>query len=340
MKTIKYILARIIAVVILFFLANELYKVTFYKNDISKHGHIIENLWMVPDDADGIYFGESSNFHITDKDTIKHRISHILNDITPNYNIATVDHSGLHAGTYLTLLKNLPKSSEVKFIIVTMNYRSFSANWRYSNFENYLSKTSRMIEPGFPILNRFMLTLKQYDYQPESERNQQIQDAWRNEKFDAPGIRYDNVKQWDSAMAWGEWVKENPNLGTAEQRSLACHYIKNFAFEIDTLNNERIKDFDKICKWAEQRDISVFFNLLDENMTEANKLVGDPLMHLFEKNRQLLLERYTRKGAIIIDNFHTIPDEYYVDRHWPTEHYSYEGKEKIAEKIKEVLSSQ
>ena len=291
MEIAKYIAVRLVVVALFVLAANELYLNTFWKSDIAAHADILENLWDVDPNADAIYFGESSNFHVVPGSKEKHRISAIINDALPNVYVDKVDHSGLHAGTYLAVLKNIPEEMPLKLIIVTMNFRAFDAVWRFALGENYLAKTETMLQSGLPIVNKFLVSLKNYDFKTNEHRTEQFQDAWINEKFSIPNFEYQNVKSWDSAMAWRVYLGENPNL-TEENIPLACHYIKNFAFDIDTISNPRIKDFDEIVSICKSRNIKVFFNLLSENMVEADKLVGDNLLYLMDKNREMLIERY------------------------------------------------
>lgn len=330
---------KIICLILLLLLVNQVYKITFWPKDISKHADVLENLWNVPADAEAIYFGESSNFHVPEGDTVKHRISEILDSMLTDTKLATVDNAGLHAGTYKALMNNLPKSMHLKFVIVTMNYRSFGAAWRYADFENYLAKTSLMLEPCLPVVNKFRVSLRDYDNQTSDYRQQQIRDTWRNETFDVPGLPYNNVIAWDSAMAWGAFKASNALLNDTTI-PLACHYIKNFAFKLDTTHNQRIKDFDELVEIARKRNIKVVFNLLSENMQQANSLVGTMLSTMMEDNCQVLTKRYTRKGAVVINNLYVVPDSCFVDRNWPTEHYNLAGKERIAQALAKGLQSE
>ena len=271
MKIVKYTAIRMILAVVFLFTMNQLYLNTFWKEDSNNTWRCYWRICgVLLFESDAIYFGESSNFHVQEGDSIKHRISYALDSLLPSISIATVDNAGLHAGTYLSLVKNIPKEMNLKFVVITVNYRSFSANWRYAPFENYLAKSALMLEPSLPILNKYMISLKQYDYQSDEERNAQMKLAWKNEKFAIPNFDYDNVIEWDSAMAWHTWLEVNPNL-TEENIPLASHYIKNFAFNLDTVNNERIEDLNAIVSIANNKDYKVIFNLLGENFEEAER---------------------------------------------------------------------
>ncbi|MCE2743778.1 MAG: hypothetical protein LW701_09460 [Fluviicola sp.] len=305
MEFFKYFFTRMMVVGIFLLIANQLYKATYWKKDVGNHSDSLESFWELPANTENIYFGESSNFHVVDPKKGRHSISIMLDSLLKDKKIGTVDKPGLHAGTYLAVLKNIPEEMPLKMIIVTMNLRSFDADWRNSVGENYLAKTKRLIAPNLPII---------------------------------PNFKYNDVIKWDSAMAWHTWLGKNPNL-TEENIGLACHYIKNFAFKIDPKTNQRIKDFDEIVEIAKKRHIKIVFNLLAENMAEANKLVGKELIYLMENNRKFLINRYHRNGNLVVDNLYAIQDNHFVDRNWPTEHYTRAGKLIIAKNIQKVLIS-
>ncbi len=336
MNLFRRTVLKLTVLLLLLLAVNQVYKLTFWKKDISRHGDVLENLWQVDTTSDAIYFGESSNFHVPEGDTVKHRISYILDELMPDVKLATVDNAGLHAGTYLAVMRNIPDEMKLKFVVVTMNYRSFDATWRYADFENYLAKTNRMLEPGLPVINKFRVSLRDYDNRTTAERELQVKNAWKNETFSIPGFPYNNVISWDSAMAWGTWKQSNPLLNDTTI-PLACHYIKNFAFVIDTNSNQRISDFDQIVDWGKKRGVKVVFNLLSENMHEAGSLVGDELTGMVNRNRDLLVKRYSDRGAIVVDNLSKVPDSCFVDRNWPTEHYNLSGKTIVAQSVYESL---
>ena len=65
--------------------------------------------------------------------------------------------------------------------------------------------------------------------------------------------------------------------------------------------------------------------------------MGDELVWLIRKNRDLLVERYTRKGVIVVDNLESVPDKEYIDRNWTTEHYAQKGRMIIARNLADSL---
>lgn len=337
MKIAKYISIRILAIAILFILLNEVYYFTFWKIDVNKHADTLENLWVVDPNSDGIYFGESSNFHQSTGETKKHRISHILDTLVPNYNIGTVDNAGLHSGTYFSLIRNIAKLKKLKFVVVTMNIRSFGPVWIHSDFETNLSKAERLIAPGPKLWNRFLISMNEYDLKTNQQRADELQYAFINEKFSVPNLPFQCIADWDKAIAWKEWYGVR-KLENQEEIALATQYIKNFAFKIDVNTNPRIHDFDAIIDWGNKHNCKVIFNILGENIEEASTLIGPTIVHLIKSNRDILIKRYRNKGAIVVDNLTAIPNESFVDRNWPTEHYNLIGKQIIAKNLADVIS--
>lgn len=70
----------------------------------------------------------------------------------------------------------------------------------------------------------------------------------------------------------------------SEATVLACHYIKTYAFQIDTIQNPRIKDFDNIVALAKKRNWNLVFNLMAENIDKAESLVGNELVSFIKQN--------------------------------------------------------
>jgi len=336
MKNLKYTIIRLALITVLFFVLNEIYLFTFWKSDVHKHADTLENLWNIPTDSDAIYFGESSNFHETANDLKKHRISEILDTLIEKDKISTLDNAGLHAGTYLAMLQNLPSNMKLKYIIVTMNMRSFGQVWINSDFETNLSKLERLVALRPKLWNRFMISLNEYDLKSSEERKQNLLKAFREDKIHVKGLPFNTIDEWDFAIANAQWqgVRQFKN---EFETLLATQYVKNFAFEINPKTNPRIANFDAIVEWANSRNCEVFFNILGENMEEGAELVGPTITSMLKKNRDLVVSRYSRKGAIMVDNLSQIPDRCFADRNWPTEHYELEGKKIVAKNLANAI---
>lgn len=319
---------RLAVVIALFFVLNQLYLWLYWERDVDIHSNTLENLWM-HEQADIIYFGESSNFYQEHPDTPKIRISDFLNRQLPQLNVEAVDNAGLDASNFLHIMRYIEEKQGVKALVVTLNLRSFGPTWIYDKNYNYLRKADALIDEGPALWNRFRLALKDYGYLTEVERMEKMREA-KNKPYEVfDSFRFESMAQWNQHVANGSILREDGSWDM-EKISLASHYIKNFAFEIEPENNPRIADFDQIVSFARANNYPLYFHLMSENVREAQKLVGPELVAMMTYNKQLLVNRYEKQGAIVVDNFLTVPEMEFRDRIFPTEHYSNKGKIRCA----------
>ena len=334
---LKKIIYRVFLLLILIIAFNFIYAKWFYEKDIQKHSDIINLVREIPEDADIIYLGESSNITFRSDDLDKRPISDFIGDYYPELKIYDITKPASHAGIYEVLLENIPDDHHIKTIIVTLNLRSFNAQWIYSNLETSLQKSLVLIKPYPPLYNRFMLSFKAYDIKTESERQKQFKTKWKRDKFHLTNdLEFKNVIEWDKWMFHNGIRDENGNVNRA-MTELACHYIKGYAFQIDTLYNPRIRDFNRIVEVAGQLGCNLVFNLLAENTEKAKELVGDDLIFMMNENARLLEEYYGRKGVVVVNNLNEVENELYIDQNWTTEHYAEKGRKKIAGNVAKVL---
>lgn len=319
-----------ISLFILVTILNFIYKIWFYEADLREHSSVIEKIRELPGDADIIYLGESSNTNSRKTDTDRRSISAFTGDYFPELKTCDITHNASHAGIYKVLLENIPKENQAETIIVTLNLRSFNAQWIYSDLETPLQKSMVLIKKYPPLVNRMLLSFKAYDIKSNEERTEQFKKKWEKDILHFPyTCQFRNVIQWDKWMAVNGVMDSIGNKDVA-LTNLACHYVKAYAFQIDTTKNPRIKDFNKIIRLAEKRGWNLVFNLMAENTEQAAKLVGKDLVFLMEENRNLLVNYFEARGVSVVDNLNAVPDEQFTDRTWTTEHYGEEGRRIIA----------
>lgn len=316
---------------------NFIYSKWFYEADIQKYSSIINLVRDIPNDADIIYVGESSNITFRGDDIDKRPISAFVGDYFPELNTYDITKPASHTGIYKVLLENIPDDSKVKTIVVTLNLRSFNATWIYSNLETSLQKSLVLIKPYPPLFNRFLLSFKAYDIKSESERERQFKNKWRKDKFHLPyEFQFQNVIEWDKWMADSGIKDSNGNIDY-KQTELACHYIKTYGFQLDTINNIRIKDFNEIIELAHKRGWNLVFNLLAENTEKAKELVGDDLIYMMNKNVEILESYYQHRNVKVVNNLNAVENEQFIDQNWTTEHYAEKGRKTIARNVAEAL---
>jgi hypothetical protein len=115
------------------------------------------------------------------------------------------------------------------------------------------------------------------------------------------------------------------------------HYIRTYAFDIDTAKNIRIKDFDEIVKIADNRGWKLVFNLMAENTEKAAQLIGPGLVRIMRNNALLLGSRYSAMGVTVVNNLESVPDSSYLDQNWTTEHYDEAGRKQVAANVAKMM---
>lgn len=333
MKNLHKIFIRIIVLSVFLVCTNYIYKYFFFETDIQKYSEVINIVRAVPDNAEIIYIGESSNITCSPDDTDRKSISDFISEYFPGIKMYDITKPAAHAGIYKVLLSKIPKESKVKTVIVTLNLRSFNAQWIFSKLETSLSESMVLLKDYPPLVNRFLLSFKAYDNKDEKQRESQFKSKWNSDILKFPyDFKYKTVTEWD-AYLWKFGIKNQDSTKNDKLSDLACHYIKAFAFQIDTLTNPRIKDYDQIIELAKKRGWNLVFNLLSENVGKANELVGKDLIFLMKENRKLLVNYFEQKGVQVCDNLEAVEEEQFVDKDWTTEHYAEKGRKKIAKNV-------
>ena len=335
----KKLIYKFALLAVLLVLMNWIYSRFFFKNDLMKHSDEVELAWKVAEDSCVVvYTGESSNHTFSWSDNDHRKISDFIFDHFPEVRCGDMTKDASHAEVYYYLLKNIPEDAPVETVIVTMNMRSFNADWINSDLETPIQKQLVLLKSYPPFFNRFMLAFKAYDIKTNKEREEAR--AWHrhHDKLVFPyPFKYDNVADWDHAKAWEGVVDSTGNV-SKPLTQLACHFIKTYAFQIHD-DNPRVTDFDNIVILAKERGWNLIFNLLAENTERAQELVGDDLMFLIRQNRDYLVNRYGNiENVTVVDNLEDVPDKYFIDRTWTTEHYMEPGRRTIADHVAEALS--
>jgi len=333
----KKLLIRIGMVLVMLVVLNWVYSKWFFEKDLRKHSDIVELSWQVVEDSCRIiYLGESSNNNYGEEESNHRKISDFTSDYFPTAKMGDLTKSASHAQTYYYMLKHIPASSAVETVVVTMNLRSFGPLWIYSKLETALRKQLVLLEDYPPLVNRFLLAFKAYPIKTEEEWNELVFEHWKCDTFNIINLPWYNTADWNYAMYTYGWYDAHGQRDW-DVTSLACHYIKTYAFKI-TEDNPRVKDFDAIVELCHQRGWNLVFNLMAENVDKANELVGKDLMLLFKYNRDFLLQRYGNiEGVTIVNNLSLIRDVNFIDQDWTTEHYYEEGRRIIADHLASAL---
>ncbi len=319
-------------------LSNYIYKYTQWPKDRVEYADLLDSLDLVKNNTDILYLSSSSNYFYPKTDTSKKWISAYLNDFFPDKRINAIHKGYMHAGIFLSILKNIPENTPIETIVVSVNIRSLGAFWIYSDVETAYASQQLIMNQELPVLlRRFFLALGYYDNKTKEEREQQFLTAWENEVFtqtDA-SFPFKNVIEWDKAVAKSGKYTHPDGSWDMPKLEYACNLVKAFAFEVDSLN-PRVQDFDKIVDYCKSRNWNLVFHILPEDVGNTRKLIGKELNHYISNTADYLFERYQSKGVNIVNNYNLLDNSYFYES-YPTEHYSSYGKLQVAASIAQQL---
>lgn len=319
---------------------NAAYRWWLWPADAEAHSETAHLVAQLPDTMDILYVGESSEFTHGDMDIDKRSTTAFLNEYYPGLCIGKVAKGALHAGNYLPVLREVGAPPRLKAVVVTLNLRSFGAMWIHSKLETALQKEMVLLRRGPLIWRRFLLSLRDYDDQTLAQREATRNTEWREAPLRFPyPFPYANLHDWDTSIAWGLDTLVHFQRDK-EQRERAAHFVKYFAFQIDTATNPRIRDYDEIVALARDRGWTLVLNLLPEDIELGERLAGKPLADLMRANRDLLRERYGRlPGVIFVDQMESLPSRQFLDPMLPVEHYYEPGRRAVAARLAAELKT-
>jgi len=332
---VKKIALRIIVLIVLLVGMNVIYSKFFYEDDLKKHSlNMFNSIQSIKPESDIIYLGESSNSTYSKHDKDKRTLGEFVSDYYPTLITSSVTKKAAHAGIFKHILSNIPESPKKRTVIVTLNLRSFSASWIYSKLETALQKEVILIQNRPDLLNRALLSFKDYDVLNEKERVKLLFNAWTNQRYhDLPfEFPYKHIKEWDKAKA-SIGIKGLNGKLSKKKTSLACNYIKRYAFQIDFENNPRIKDFNQIIQLGKERNWNLVFNIVPENLEKADFLVGENITYFMKENVKQLENYFTKKGVLVVNNLSIVEDSEFRDQMLTTEHYAEKGRKSVARSV-------
>jgi hypothetical protein len=335
---IKKIISKLGLLLIITIVLNFIYVFTIYDRDLRMKSPIVFHIRDLNDSsADVIYISDCSNTNTVDEDSVKTTILENINQFYPRLRMRALDAAASHAGVFKYWVDEFDfKNKKPGCIILTVNLRSFNTSWINSNLENQLQESIVLMKPYPKLANRFLISLKAYDHKPNTEREQQIQSDWKTiPLLNAP---YRTVKEWDSVMSNGSYLKPDGSWDF-DKIGLACHYIKGFAFNIND-KNPRLADIDRIVKWGNENGVKIYLNLIPENTQYAASLVSKDLLFLMRENADFIVKRYSTKNCVVLDHLELLPGEYFTEKNWTTEHYSYKGRMMIAKAVASEIKPQ
>ena len=309
------------------------YRLTLHDKDMAEQCALMEKVQRAVDgQAEIIYLGESSDFSVADADTDRRSICRMVADELGEPRMCDMASAATHAGVFYDMMNRLPKESNIHTAVVTVNMRSFTAEWIYSKLETPLRKQQLMLKRRPALWNKAMLVFKAYPRWSEKERDRLVVKHLRRQAAPPP---YANARAWDVAMADSLTAAGWPQDSVA----MACHYIKCFATAMDE-DNPRIRDLDRIVQLCRQRGWRLVMHILPDNEEQMSRLVGQRLVQILRDNGRYVQQRYEEMGATVVNNQGLLPDSTFTERNYPTEHYTQEGRLAVAKAIAAIMESE
>ncbi len=330
----KFLLLAMVLVVIAI-----VYRIFLYPKDREKYCTLMQySLLPVQDSTDIIYLGESSNHSCSPKDKDTRAISDMIGDMMPGHRVGRLSKDACHAGIFYDILRNIPRKNPVKTVIVTVNLRSFSSEWIYAELEKPLQKEQIMMKKAPALYKRTLLAFKAYAHWPENERQRLVREGLKQQTLNLPYyFPYKNASDWDHAIGTQNYLYNGKKV-SYDTIVLTCHYIKDFAYQLDD-KNPRIRDLDKIVRLCKRRDWNLVLNILADNMDQIKTLAGPDLEYLMKQNAQYIIHRYEPQGVLVVNNQNMVRDRDFFEREFPTEHYNQHGRHIVAENIVETMKA-
>lgn len=310
------------------------YRLTLYPRDLEENCTLMQRSMIpVSEEADVVYLGESSNHAVADDELDQRFISDMLQDLLPDHRVGNLDKDACHAGVYYDIMRNIPAESPVRTAVVTVNIRSFSTEWIYSDLETALNKERVMMKKAPALYRRLLLAFKGYTHWSDAERDKIVRTGLKRQSFDPPAdLPYATATQWDRAVASDMWSR-----GVSQDTIvLATHYVKCFACQVDD-DNPRIRDLDRIVSLCQRRGWRLVFHILPDNEEQMAELVGPELVELVHRNGTFVEQRYRAMGVTVVNNQGIVADADFRDRDYPTEHYRQAGRLAVASAISHAI---
>ena len=336
MKTGKKLLCLLLLLAVL----DVTYRFTVYPKDLREHCTLIALSQKAADEqADIVYLGESSNHTYSEQDHDRRSICGMIQDRLPGHKVGELVKDACHAGIYYDILRNIPRDNNVKTVVVTVNMRSFSSEWRYSDLETALREEQVFMEKAPALYKRFLLAFKGHPHWSEDERQKKIQKGFKQQTLKLPHyFPYRNASEWDQAVSECCCLY-NGRKTTLDTVALTCHYIKDFAYQLNN-RNPRVKDLDRIVKLCKRRNWTLILHILPDNIDQMGMLAGPELVAIMHSNAQYIVNRYGNQSVVVINNQDLVRDRHFRDRDFPTEHYDQTGRRAVAASILPYLSQE
>lgn len=91
------------------------------------------------------------------------------------------------------------------------------------------------------------------------------------------------------------------------KQELIISFVRQMAYNLDSLNSKPIDDLDDIAKLCKAQGIQLVLQILPEDIKTIKTVAGAELEYLLHENARIMTKRYTSKGALVINNLESVP---------------------------------
>lgn len=107
------------------------------------------------------------------------------------------------------------------------------------------------------------------------------------------------------------WLKniktKNLPADLKAKQELIVSFVRQMAYNLDSLNSKAIDDLDDIAKLCKAQGIQLVLQILPEDIKTIKTVAGAELEYLLHENARVITKRYTSKGALVINNLESVP---------------------------------
>jgi hypothetical protein len=332
--TRKKIIFRSVALALLLVVAGLCLMISLHHTDLQKT-RLYDSLQKVACCSRILYLGDSTALSFNPGEKDGRSTGSMLSVYYPGLCTGSINLASANARIWLKVLQSLPAYSAVETVVVTMDIRSFGP-------ERILNDKSAKINRDITYLDglwvgtvkRCLMHLNVFRQKSPEAINRQLEKIQNEEILKFPFESRINTT--------GKWLKAyNTRYLPPEQRlkqESTAGFIRALAFNIDTLNNPRIRDYDKILAYCKSRNLNVVFLLVPEDISRIESLAGKELSYLIHTNRELLVNRYRNKGAHVVDCLQSPAPEGFYGPQYKRVAFTSAGRQTLAKRLASEIS--
>ncbi len=280
-----------------------------------------------------LFFGDSVMSSISKKDSNRKNLGQLLHvQLEDSFKLLVIDDAGYNLIIFYHFLKAIEKSGiDFQKVIIPINLRSFSPQWFFNptyqfDFElsalDFFSKTGKE-KPIFVDAENYRSTMEKRII------------AYQNMDLDYDISKLNKVSQFEKIKATNPGSDEDMRFSRL-RNIFTFHYLNQLHPEHRLLQHlKRIVDYFK----GSNSDVLLYATPI--NHKAGATLVGEPFKKITESNRSIINnaigEMEASSNIKYLDLSTLLDQEYFHHEFIANEHLNYEGRRRLAAKLKQAL---